>query len=175
MFSWWWWSLLCVFMSFGIFFNKRTNSMQRSLCSSSFLTYQRWLLSKASYGAGTQACDRKVDKLWVRFSSEGMKYLIFSSLWCQDKAQHWVPPLNMQCLQNLSENRKRSVFTLGSLCLLCYMRDKKTEKNTLNITETADGSFDKRLHSHIWTKGILKKILLWIYEILQRSNILFIS
>ena len=32
----------------------------------------------ASYGAGSEVCDCKRDRLWVRFPIEEMKYLIFS-------------------------------------------------------------------------------------------------
>ena len=44
-------------------------------------------------------------------------YIFISSLWCGDKARRWVPPINMQCLQNSAKSRKRTVLILASLCL----------------------------------------------------------
>ena len=35
----------------------------------------------------------------------------------------WVPTLNVQCLENLTESGGQSVLTLGSLCLPCYMEN----------------------------------------------------
>ena len=35
-----------------------------------------------------------------------------------------VPPINTQCLQNSAATKERSVLTLDSLCLPCYMRHK---------------------------------------------------
>ena len=52
-----------------------------------------------------------------------MKYLMFPSLWCQSKARRRVPPLNTQCLKNSVKSGERSVLTLDSLCLPCYMRE----------------------------------------------------
>ena len=39
------------------------------------------------------------------------------------QVQRWFPPLNTQCFQNAVESEERSTSTLGTLCLLCYMRD----------------------------------------------------
>ena len=75
-------------------------------------------LFQASRGAG--ACGCKYDRFWFRFLVEEFKYLIFS-FFRSGVCARWVPPLNTQRLQNSAESR--SVLTLSSLCLSCYMRD----------------------------------------------------
>ena len=37
--------------------------------------------------------------------------------------RRWVLPLSTQCLQNSAETGERSILTLGSLCLPCYVWD----------------------------------------------------
>ena len=49
--------------------------------------------------------------------------IFISLLWCRGKERRLVPPLNTQCFQNSAEWGEWSVLTLGSLCLLCYMRN----------------------------------------------------
>ena len=59
-----------------------------------------------------QAYNFKRDRLWVRFSPEEMKYLIFSYLRSIVEAKRGVEIRHStQCLQNSAE----SVLTLGSL------------------------------------------------------------
>ena len=40
----------------------------------------------------------------------------------RQKARHWVPPLNTQCLEKFGEIGERSVLSLCSLCLTCCVR-----------------------------------------------------
>ena len=50
-------------------------------------------------------------------------YISISLLWCRNKSRRWVTPLNKQCLQSSAKIEELSIWTLGSLCLPCYMRD----------------------------------------------------
>ena len=57
-------------------------------------------------------------RLWVR-----LNLISISSHWCGGKERRWVPPLNTRCLRNSAESGERSVWTLGSLCLSCCVRE----------------------------------------------------
>ena len=85
------------------------------------------LLWGQSWRRGTKR-DCKTEWLWVRSPLEEMKYLLkfifpFLRSGVEAKARRWVLPLNTQCLQNLAESGDRSVLTIGSLCLPCFVRD----------------------------------------------------
>ena len=72
-----------------------------------------------SWRRGTK-CDYKSN--WFGFDPHLRRWIYLnlyfrSSLWCFGKARHWVPPFNTQCVHNSAEGGKRSVLTLGSLCL----------------------------------------------------------
>ena len=82
---------------------------------------------EASRGAGAQSKrDCKRDWLWVRSLHEEIifylnLYFHFALVSRVFKAQRWVPPL---ATRNASvESGEQSVLTLGSLCLLCCMRE----------------------------------------------------
>ena len=73
--------------------------------------------------------------LWVWFSLEEMKFLIFSFLRFSNEARRWFPPLNTPCFRNSAENGEQKClnenglsyqlvpkFPLPSLLLLYNMR-----------------------------------------------------
>ena len=80
--------------------------------------------------------DCKIDWLWIRSPLEKMKYLftfifLFLRFGVEVKVRRWVPPLNTQYLQNSAESEEHSVLILGSLYLLCCVRD--TAWSCLNL------------------------------------------
>ena len=71
--------------------------------------HKRVTVSATCYGF-----DPNSRKLNIFFN---LYYIFISTLWCRDKARRWVPPINIQCLQNSAENWEWSVLTLDTLCL----------------------------------------------------------
>ena len=98
----------------------------------SFLTFLTFL---SSHGAGAQPCDCKRDRFWVRYPLEEIQYHFCALVSRQSMAlsftiQYAVPP---------AENAKRSILTLGSLCLPATysvnLKKKRKRKLPFHITK----------------------------------------
>ena len=71
---------------------------------------------------------KKKTKLIILFN------ILISRFWFRDKARCCDPPLGTQSLQNSVESGEQNVLALGSLCLLCYKRNKREAEKIWSVS-----------------------------------------